>query len=143
MQFKKYSLEKYSLEKYSLEKYSLENTVQKNTVQKNTGRNTLENYFLENTIVNIATGKTSQAITPFHFFGNFNFFNLYHQITFTWLTESLTSLLESLVTLKIQLGKNTLREGVQNKSFYDFFINSRHTYQTKLLTRLGCIDAFV
>ena len=29
---------------------------------------------------NIATGETSQAITPFHFFDNFNF---HHKITFT------------------------------------------------------------
>ena len=27
---------------------------------------------------NIATGETSQAITPFHFFDNFNFFNFHH-----------------------------------------------------------------
>ena len=34
------------------------------------------------TIINIATGETSPAITPFHFFGNFNFFNFHHSKTF-------------------------------------------------------------
>ena len=28
--------------------------------------------------ITIATGKTSQAITPFHFFDYFDFFNFYH-----------------------------------------------------------------
>ena len=32
-------------------------------------------------IINIATGETSPAITPFHFFGDFNFSYFYHQIT--------------------------------------------------------------
>ena len=32
--------------------------------------------------VNIATGETSQAITPFHFFDNLNISNFHHQITF-------------------------------------------------------------
>ena len=27
---------------------------------------------------NIATGETSPAITPYHYFGNFNFLNLHH-----------------------------------------------------------------
>ena len=30
---------------------------------------------------NIATGETSQAITPYHFFNYFNFFGFYHKIT--------------------------------------------------------------
>ena len=34
-------------------------------------------------LLNIATGKTSQAIAPFHFFFyNFNFYSFYHEITF-------------------------------------------------------------
>ena len=32
-------------------------------------------------ITNIATGETSQAITPFHFFNCSNFFGFYHYIT--------------------------------------------------------------
>ena len=31
---------------------------------------------------NIATGETSPAITPYHFFGNFNFFSFHLKITF-------------------------------------------------------------
>ena len=73
--------------------------------------------------VNIATGETAQAITPFHFFDYFNFSNFYHEITlfsidnffltcqshvskvFNWYHHSpdrLTSLLERLVTLKME-----------------------------------------
>ena len=33
-------------------------------------------------ILNIATGETSPAIAPFHFFGNFNFFNFHYLIIF-------------------------------------------------------------
>ena len=33
--------------------------------------------------LNIATGKTSQAITPFHFLDYFNFSNFYHKATFS------------------------------------------------------------
>ena len=41
-------------------------------------------------ITNIATGKTSPAITPFHFFGYSNFSNFNHLITSTtWLLLSL------------------------------------------------------
>ena len=32
-------------------------------------------------ILNIATGETSQAITPYHFLNYFNFFGFYHYIT--------------------------------------------------------------
>ena len=34
------------------------------------------------TNLNIATGETSPAIIPYHFFSDFNFFNFYHKITF-------------------------------------------------------------
>ena len=37
---------------------------------------------LKTTKKNIATGETSPAITPYHFFGDFNFFNFHHLITF-------------------------------------------------------------
>ena len=40
--------------------------------QSNANTNTTKKA-ITNTNINIATGKTSQAITPFHFFDNFNF----------------------------------------------------------------------
>ena len=32
--------------------------------------------------INIATGETSQAITSSHFFDYFDFYNIYHNLTF-------------------------------------------------------------
>ena len=50
---------------------------------------------------NIATGKTSPAITPFHLFGYSNFSNFYHSINFQTFKDRIYKYLKFNLTLRV------------------------------------------